>query len=328
MSGVGCFLLLLKATEQNASSESDNELDIDFAEVDDGIEEAQNTDDLSGVKVPYEKLREQADKASDLEKQLAAYKQRFGDLNQSPPPSNFDYQPHNPEFNQPSIPPQQPQQAPHLTAEQAKLIDDAIREGAMQISGLSQEDIDSIDYMEDTDPRKSRWRYANKLAENAVFNNIIASQIAQQQALQRADYLKSQATSDFDSYTNQQIADKNFNDIQSFATGEFFNAQSDLEKQILADAYGRLKYNQASPTDMALIKGFFTRARAVYETKNKPQPVKKSPAAKKPQFPRTNQTSGVTGSGGGISASSLEHMLHTKSWNEIPPEYQKMLLGI
>ena len=270
------------------------------------------------VTIPYSRFKEVTDKKNESERLLAAYRERYGDLN-TPPQTQ----------NQQSAPQFQPNS---IDENFTKQVDDAITQTAMQISGLSKEDVDALDYLDDDDPKISRWNHAKKISEAAVYNEIINRQMLQQQALQQQAMLRDQTINSYNNYVAQQQAADNFLAVQKFAETEFFNAQPDIDKQVITESYARITNNTASPADVMVIRDFFSRAKYAYENGQAPQFQQPQPKPKtKPapnNFPRTNQVSGSTGSGGGISQAALADMLRNKSWNKIPPNYQKILLGL
>ena len=134
-------------------------------------EEPASTDNVS---IPYARFKEVNDKKNETEKLLAAYRERYGDLNSQPP-----QQPQQ-NFN----PTQQPApqfQPPTIDEYFTKQIDDAINQTAMKMSGLSKEDVEGLDYLDDNDPKIARWNHAKKLSEAAIYQNIIQNQMLQQQ---------------------------------------------------------------------------------------------------------------------------------------------------
>ena len=146
-----------------------------------------------------------------------------------------------------------------------KQVDDAITQTAMQISGLSKEDVDALDYLDDDDPKISRWNHAKKISEAAVYNEIINRQMLQQQALQQQAMLRDQTINSYNNYVAQQQAADNFLAVQKFAETEFFNAQPDIDKQVITESYARITNNTASPADVMVIRDFFSRAKYAYE---------------------------------------------------------------
>lgn len=269
--------------------------------------------------VPYKRFKETLDQKNEISQQLAAYRERYGDISAQTPQQNFQQQ------NAPSQ-----NYMPQFNSDVVKQIDDAITQRAMAISGLSKEDVESIDYFEDDDPRISLWNHARELSKATVYNDIVANHIAQQQEFQRMQMLQNQSVNDYNNYVAQKQATENFEAIRQYATGEFFNAQSPIDKEVITDSFARLGRNMATPADMMIVRDFFTRAENAYTNRNvQPNIAPKSPLqAPRPNFPRTNQLNGTTGSGGGVTQAQLAEMLNTRKWSEIPHEYQKILLGL
>ena len=270
---------------------------------------AENPAPADNVTIPYARFKEVTDKKNESEKLLAAYRERYGDLNAPAQP--------------------QPQFQPNSIDENfTKQIDDAITQTAMQLSGLSKEDVDALDYLDDDDPKISRWNHAKKISEAAIYNEIVQRQMLQQQALQQQATLRNQTLADYNNYVAQQQAAENFSAVQQFAENDFFNAQSDIDKQVILESYARIRNNTAFPADVMVVRDFFSRAKFAYENGQTQRPQPKPKQKTKPAFPRTNQVSGAAGYGGGVSQAALADMLQNKSWNKIPPNYQKMLLGL
>ena len=274
------------------------------------------TDDAEETAVPYKRFKDIIDQKNELTQQIAAYRERFGDISSQAPTQNQSTK---------EIP---IQNTPQFNAEVIKQIDDAITQRAMAISGLSKEDVDSIDYFEDNDPRIGIWNHAKKLSEASVYNDIITNHIAQQQALQRMQYLQNQSVNDYNNYVAQKQATENFDAVRQFATGEFFDAQSPIDKEVITDAFARVRQNQAFPADMMIVRDYFNRAENAFANRGTMPSNQSHQSKPQAQFPRTNQLKGMAGNGGGVTQSQLADMLQNRKWSEIPPIYQKMLLGI
>ena len=279
-----------------------------------------DSDTSTETSVPYKRFKETLEQKNELAQQLAYYRERYGDISS--------------QTNQQSQPPKQdtpPQNSmPQFNSDIIKQIDDAITQRALQISGLSKDDIDGIDYLDDDDPKIGLWNHARELSKATVYNDIVSNHIAQQQELQRMQYLQSQSVASYNDFVAQRQATENFDAVRQYATGEFFNAQSPIDKEIITESFSRLSRNIATPADMMIVRDFFTRAENSFASKvATPQPsAPKSTAQAKINFPRTNQLSGTAGSNGGVTQAQLADMLKNKKWSEIPPQYQKILLGL
>ncbi len=143
----------------------------------------------------------------------------------------------------------------------------------------------------------------------------------------RGNYLRRQTISNYNNYVAQQQAVDNFNAVQRYAETDFFNAQSDIDKQVILESYARIRNNTASPADVMVVQNYFSRAKLAFES-GQPQNLQPKPKTKPApnNFPRTSQINGT--SSGGVSQAALAEMLQNKSWNKIPPNYQKILLRL
>lgn len=284
-----------------------------------------NAETAEETSVPYKRFKETLDQKNEIAQQLAAYRERYGDISAQTQPQNYQQQTQTPKQE---VPPQN--YMPQFNSDVIKQIDDVITQRALAISGLSKEDIDGIDYLEDNDPRISLWNHARELSKATVYNDILANHIAQQQELQRMQYLQNQSVNDYNNYVAQKQVAENFDAVRQYATGEFFNEQSPLDKEVITESFARLSRNMATPQDMMIVRNFFSRAENAFANKNvTSQTLPQAPIPQpKANFPRTNQLNGVAGNGGGVTQSQLAEMLQNKKWSEIPPTYQKMLLGL
>ena len=317
--------IMKKSAEQNPVPETQNDVD----EVDDDGNYT-GEKDLSKVKIPYSRFKQTIDKkneletrATDAEKLLEEYKKRYGDLN-SQPQNNYQQNYQQPAKN--LVQNQLPQK--FFGEDDAKQIDEAIKQTAMQMTGLSAEDVDSIDYLDDDDPKVGIWNHAQELAKVAVYNQIFTTQAAQMQEEQRLAQLMNQAVNDFQNYTQQQAKAAEYENLRNFASGEYFKSRNPVEQQVVREADWRLQNGTATPTDYFTIQNFFNAAKYAYDTKNQQVTKQKnSPKKSAPQFPRTDNLNGVPGSGGGVNAATLAEMVHNVPWNQIPEEYKRQILN-
>ena len=144
-----------------------------------------DANDPENVKVSYSRFKETLDQRNELERELAAYRERYGNLNAQPQqvPQDFYQQAPQQGYQQPppsqgyqQAPPQQ--QMPPIQTETEDMIknfEEAINYGAKQLSGFSDEQVDELDYLDNEDPRLKQWEFAKKIAESAVYSNYIAA---------------------------------------------------------------------------------------------------------------------------------------------------------
>ena len=279
-----------------------------------------DANDPENVKVSYSRFKETLDKKNEFEQELAAYRERYGSLNAQPQ----NQQPPQESYRQAPPPPQQQAPIQNLTEDMIKNFEDAINYGAKQLSGFSDEQVDELNYLDDDDPRIKQWEFAKKIAENAVYANYLTAQANQQQEFQRRAYMQNQSVSAFNDYVARQQAADNFAAVQQFAANEFFNQQSDLDKMAISDARYRIENNVPVPSDFMVIRDFFSRAKAAFDSRKAPAPKFNLNTA--PQFPRTDKVNGISGSGGGVTEAALAEMMKTVPWSQIPQEYKQILL--
>ena len=154
---------------------------------------------------------------------------------------------------------------------------------------------------------------------------------------QRAAYAKhfmqvhNAAVADYNAFAAKEMSEPDYPQVLQYAINEYFtNGISNAEQPAIAAAYQRIERNLASPGDIALVKRYFSDAKAAWKAANEAaasnaQPMKK--AAQAQQFPRAGKVQGAADTGGNISAATLDKMLAEKNWEDIPDKYKRMLLS-
>lgn len=300
------------STEETSSAEADSD--------------TKQSDDpqLPNQSIPYGRFKQQVDKVHQLEEQLKAYQQKLNSQQQSVP-----QQVQQPQQIQ-QQPPAQPQA--QFTPEVIDKLKQAATQEAMRMTGMSKDDLDSMEYMDDTDPRKQGWQTAYNLAMTNVYTGIRQAQ--QQRIVETQKFLSvhNKCVQDFNNFYREKAAEPDYNDIVSYANNDYFNSLSESEQPVVAAAYQRIERNLASPQDIMLIKRYYTDAQTAYRSQHPVTTAKKNsnPMDKVKQaksFPRSQSVSGSADVGGNITAEQLEKMLDTMPFDKIPEQYQNMLLG-
>lgn len=274
--------------------------------------------------IPYARFKEKIDEGKKKDAEIEELKKQLAAMRQAPP------QQYQPQY-QPQQVQQPPRQQPRgltLNDENVKLINQAIQAEAMQMSQITKEDLDSMEYMEDDDPRKVRWQYAQEMARGAVFDRIRQAQAAK--ATQARQFLEAhqRMTADFNAYAQKMTQEPDFEAVKNYAVNDFFKAlPTEDDKAIIAAAYARVESNVASPEDIYLIKNFYSQARQAYHAQGASPAKTTNKADQAGKFPRSSQVSGSGDAGGGVTVASLEKMLNEMPFDQIDPKYQKLLLG-
>lgn len=279
-------------------------------------------------KIPYARFKQQVDKTNELEAVLKQYQQRFGDL-------NAPQQQAQPQVQQPPAPqaPQQSQFEPfRLTDENAKLIHEAAVEGALQMTGMTKDDVAELEYSDDDDPKKQRFNLAISMAKNNIVNGLQKAALQKAQAAQKFREIHDASAASFANYTQEQMKEADFDAVRNYATNEYFNALPPDQQYTIAGSWERISRNVASPAEMQVVRNYFEGAKNAYRSKH-PQ-TKRSAGMTKTRMkqaaamPRAGQVDGTAGGDGAVTAATLEHMLKTQPWEKIPQQYRSMMLGV
>ena len=271
-------------------------------------------------KIPYVRFKQELDKKKELEAQVKALSAQMEALKAQP--------------QQPAPPPMQqaPQmQQPRITPEATRQLNAIVRQQALQLTGFSKEDVDALSYMDDDDPRREQWKTALDVARTQVIDGVYKMQ--QQRAAYAKHFMQvhNAAVADYNAFAAKEMSEPDYPQVLQYAINEYFtNGISNAEQPAIAAAYQRIERNLASPGDIALVKRYFSDAKAAWKAANEAaasnaQPMKK--AAQAQQFPRAGKVQGAADTGGNISAATLDKMLAEKNWEDIPDKYKRMLLS-
>lgn len=265
--------------------------------------------------IPYKRFKEVVDKRNDLEKQLEQYKARFGDVN-APLPQKEEPAP----VKKPAL----------INDDMAQQIEAAVRAEAMNITGFNPDDVDSLEYEDEGSNRVARWNVAMSMARNKIYTAISNAEAQRQKQAQELLSRHNESVANFNKFYMEQQAEKDFTEIQKYAVNDYFNTLSATEKQIISDANERYTRGTSSAQDLYCLQRYFMDAKNSYRSKSGKSKSAKETINKIEQaskFPRVSNIDGMT-TNGAVTISALEDMLNTKRWDEIPKEYQDMLLGI
>ena len=273
-------------------------------------------------KIPYVRFKQELDKKKELEAQVKALSAQMEALKAQP------QQPAPP-------PPMQPAQAgmqqPRITPEATKQLNAIVRQQALQLTGFSKEDVDALSYMDDDDPRREQWKTAVDVARTQVIDGVYKMQQQRAAYAQHFMQVHNASVADYNAFAAKEMQEPDYPQVLQYAINEYFtNGISKAEQPAIAAAYQRIERNLASPGDIALVKRYFSDAKAAWKAAHaaatpKSQPLAKSAQAE--QFPRAGKVQGAADTGGNISAATLDKMLAEKNWEDIPDKYKRMLLS-
>lgn len=326
--------------EQNRQDAEEGENGDDgssYSTAEDGSDNNHNDDELIPKEpIPYVRFKQQVDKTRELEELVKNLQQRLEGTEQTAA---------NPPVQQPNmqvvnVAQPQGQQAGGSTQQEAPLLNDdiaakiqqAIDSEAMKLSGVTAEEIAGFKYLDDDDKRKQTWETARRMAQNSIMQKIASARQQQMEQSRRVIAEHNQAVLDYNSFAQKEFKDPEYKNIMQYATNEYFEKETgQTEQGVIAAAYSRIEHNTASPQDIALIKRYYTDAKNSYMARyGKSNSNKKNVLDKVKQgkaFPRSATIDGAGTDTGGVTIETLSKMLEDKPFDEIPKEYQEMLLG-
>lgn len=319
-----------KAAEAEPKETEEEETD-EQSEVPTETAPAEKKDDvLPNQSIPYVRFKQQLDENHKLKEQLKQLQQQ-NNTNQAPM-----QQPVMAPGNQPlqQTPMQQPiQQAPVITADITQQIEKAVTMEAMRMTGMSEETVKSMEFMDENDPRLQTWNTAKNMARASVFSKIQKERERQIEVNRRIIAEHNQNVLEYNKFAQEQMAEPDFENIVAYAKKDYFEKLKPHVQNVIASAYARIEKNMGSPQDTVLIEDFFTKAKSEYRSLNGGGSTSKTNEKKVTQkvrqgqaFPRSGEINGA-GNDGNVTVDTLARMLETTPFDEIPEEYQRKLLG-
>ena len=296
---------------------------------DDSAGQTSVTKNVDGIaqpnqKIPYNRFKQEVDKRHELEEALNAYKAKFGDIDAQHQVPEQPIQQAQP-MQEPVPPMPSTAQTPLINPESIKLINEAAQKQAMQMAGLTQDDIDAMDYMDDDDPKKQTYQYALDTAKANIRENVRNLMAQRQQMAAQFMQVHQQSVNDYNNFYREQTQDPHFSDVVNFATNDYFEQLAPAKQQTIAASYARIEKNVASPAEIQLIMDYFREAKAAYSghtSKKSATKVKQASA-----MPRADYVNGTAGGDKAVTEATLKKMLDEHRFEDLPESYQKMLLS-
>ena len=289
-------------------------------------------EEIPTQKIPYDRFKKQVDKTHDLEAQIADLKAKL-----EAKPAAQVQQPQmaaqlpTAQSNVPPAPVQQPIPL-QLNQQTLAQIEAATTQQAMQMTGMTQEDVDALEYADEKDPKMVSWKAAKDIAKDNVYSLIRQSIQQQQRSAQEFIQRHQEANQGYNAFYQAETAEPDFKEISDFATSEYFTKLPPVEQNVIRDAYARVERNTASPQDIFCVKKYYSDAKQAYRSEHPLAPAAAPAAAPitnnnaNKQHPRSEQVSGSASlDGGRFSVPALEKMLAEKNFQDLPPNVQHLL---
>ncbi len=273
--------------------------------------------------IPYERFKAELDKRHAADERIAELEKRLAEAQKSP-------QQVPPTPQQTATPPPAPQQTPMPTfsPEIAQQIDEAVMQQAMQMTGMTKDDVDALEYADENDAQAKTFAYAKEMARANVIGSIQQAARRQREYAQQILSNQQALVNDFNKFYEAQKAEPDYEATVQYATNEYFEAQPPGVQFAVSDAYSRVQRNTASPQDILIVQNYFRSAKDAFHNKGA-APSNQGTPQKKVTMPRAGDVAGsATSPKETISVKSLEKMVTENRIEDLPEKYQKILLGL
>ncbi len=282
--------------------------------------------------IPYPRFKEVIDQKNAMAAELEAYRAKYGNIAST----GTQQQAAPPKQTEPPRQAEAPSQvggmpAMQFTPEISAKIEEAVNQQALQMIGMSAEDVASLEeYGEEDDPKLKMIANAKAMARNYIMGEI--TEAVRQQQAQRTAYIRQHQNmvDDYNAFVQRESAEPDFKEVQQFAVGAFFEQLPAVDQAALRDAYARTEQQAATPQDIMLVKRYFADAKAAFHRgkTQAPAPQKAAPKAQKPSLPRAAEMDGSAATPSqGITNESIAKMLDTMDVDELPESVKKLLEG-
>lgn len=323
------------ANEEGTGQEDTDTTDGSAADADSDTKQVAEEPVLQKPKkpIPYQRFKEINDKLKAAEEELEKLKKKPVAISDQKEPLIQEPHTGQPERQIAAQPPFQ------VTPEISGKIEEYARQEAMKMTGFSKEDIEALAYSEDGDTKKTQWNTALNLARGMITNSVVhAAQVQQQR---EATFMQQHQAlvQNFNTFAEKEANEGDFSDIRNYATTDFFATKTEAERNIIAAAWDRVTRNTASPAEYLTVMNYFKEAKGAYRDQKQSGAVlenkesatqslqkTKEKIAQANKQPRSSQIDGSASTDGkAVTVASLQHMIETVPWDQIPDEYKNML---
>ena len=230
---------------------------------------------------------------------------------------------------QPQQPQPQRQPQPEFSKDDIAKIKQAIHSEALRISGFSQKEVDDfLEFADDDDERRERWKFAEKAAESNVWAEVHqAKTIYDQQQAQIRQQLQASQQS-FNAFVTQETKEPDFKQVVDYSMNDYFSKLEPQAQAVVGAAYYRINNNVASPQDAWIVRNYYQSAKADFRSNQQTKSAQKAKAknAPPPNLPKADLLQGTTGTADvGISTAELARLIETGQLEKIPKSTRELL---
>jgi len=222
--------------EDEAPKEDEAHTEDPPAETDSDNKTVEDVLDEPTKAIPYKRFKEVNDKAKSAAQEAAQLKEQLATLQAR------IQQPVQPPVQQVQQPAQQQiPQGPRISPELAAKINEIAYSEALQMSGLTKEEVTALEYAEDNDPKIQTWKGALDFARTRAWTSVDTEFRNRQLQAHTQLQLHQQIVNDFESFTQEQEKEADFQQIREYAVNDLYSKLAPLEQQTIAEAYRRVE---------------------------------------------------------------------------------------
>lgn len=325
------------AETNQVTKETSADADSDTKQVEESkvLDEAQHAIPYTRFKEVNEKAKAKDAENAQLREELARLKAQSQVPQQQPTISNAVAM-------QPTVPQVQQTSEPRITPEMAAKVNQIAFNEALKLSGLTKEEVDVLEYAADDDPRALAWKGSLEMARTRTWGAVNTELENRRQQQAQLVQQHQQVVSSYAAFEQEQMQAPDFEKAKEYAINTYFSKLSPLDQQTVEAAWNRVERQVCSPQDVMVVKNYYQNAVADYR-KNNPatvQPTTQADPARETtlnqkqekikqmeKHPRVDLISGNNTVGQATTVDGLQRMLQEKNWDDIPKEYQDLLLA-
>lgn len=303
-------------TEQEEVVEEQNqeETPVEADNVEQTVEQPIDDDDeeyQASGKVPYQRFKAVNDERKLSKSRIKELEEELATLKKARP------------VETPAQPVQQVEVQSDFTKEQFQRIDNIARERVMKKLNLTKEDIDDMEYADDS--QKAWFNHALVAEHQTIMAEIKAHQAKEAMYAEEINATAkefSEYNAKFGAYPDAQAR-------WEYISKERFNQLPARKQTVINAAFARLQANKGTYQDLDTVSAYFDLANAEWDSKNNPVPNNNN-ATKVKQVQALPKAPSVNGGSGADTVYTVERiasiMNSPNGWESLPAEIQKQIL--
>ena len=195
-----------------------------------------------------------------------------------------------------------------LTPEMSNAIEDMAFNRALQISGMTKEEVEGLEYAEDGDANKVRFENAKAIARNSVLTDLNNRYVQMEQQRQRQIYEQQQSAADIQNFVKEIQSVENYQAVTDYVTKDYINTLPSMQQDVIRQAYLKADRGVSTIQDNMILRSFWNNGLSAYQkannVSNQAQPSNNKAKADKinnnmtqrNKFPRVGQVRNSSGS--------------------------------